>query len=313
MSTTHKKNGLVELIRFLCAVWVAYFHGFFPVLSDKFNGVILPVDFFFVISGFFFLKSIERYRERPFCEGVRFIVWGRIKNFIVPLIIAALSIFLCNLIFPLDLGFNWPLSFLWFFAAQFVYLSLFYLLLKKVKRQYTFNVVCVIIICISLSASSFLTKPIDIPVRGPAMLAIGMLLSQISPVNIQSKDEKMEKMLNLFVNAIGFLITAATFVYLAYLPGGEIWKIHFLCVIVCPAVLYFAVALPVYSKFLNLLGELSIFIYLGQCPILFHHYLVSQDTKEQFPILCVCVILLFVLNRIINAKRASKKARVAGV
>ena len=138
------------------------------------------------------------------------------------------------------------------------------------------------------------------------MLAIGMLLSQISPVNIQSKDEKMEKMLNLFVNAIGFLITAATFVYLAYLPGGEIWKIHFLCCIICPAVVYFATALPVYSKFLNLLGELSIFVYLSQCPILFHHYLVSQDTKEQFPILSVCVIVMFALNRLINRKRVNK-------
>ena len=33
------KNGLVELFRFLCSVWVAYFHGFFPILSNKFDGV----------------------------------------------------------------------------------------------------------------------------------------------------------------------------------------------------------------------------------------------------------------------------------
>ena len=313
MAITRKKNGLVELIRFLCAVWVAYFHGFFPVHSDKFNGVTLPVDIFFIICGFFFLNSIEKYREKPYWEGVRFIVWGRIKKIIVPLIIAASSILLCNILFPLDLGFNWPLSFLWFFAAQFVYLSLYYLLLKKVKKQSVFNVVCLIIICISLSASSFLTKPIDIPVRGPAMIAIGMLLSQIPSINIKAKTAKASKVFNIFINALGFVITLAIYIYLAYLPGGEIWKIHFLCVIVCPAVLYFAVSLPVYSKFFNLLGELSIFIYLGQCPILFHHYLVSQDSKDQFPILCVCVVVLFVLNRIINAKRASKKASVAGV
>ena len=112
MAVAHKKNGLIELFRFLCAVWVAYFHGFFPIHSDKFNGVILPVDFFFLVSGFFFLKSIEKYREKPYWEGVRFIFWGRTKRFIVPLIIAFLSVCLCNVIFPLEFnGFNWPFSF----------------------------------------------------------------------------------------------------------------------------------------------------------------------------------------------------------
>ncbi len=303
MAATHKKNGLIELFRFLCAVWVAYFHGFFPVLSDKFNGVILPVDFFFMVSGFFFLQSIEKYREKPYWEGVRFIVWGRIKRFIVPLIIAALSILLCNIMFPLDLGFNWPLSFLWFFAAQFVYLSVFYLLFKKIKRQSVFNVICVVSICISLSLSRFLGKPLDIPLRGPAMLAIGMLISQIPKVNIKLRDTAKAQKLSLIVNVVGFVVVAVVFIYLAYLPGYAIWKIHLLCCVVCPVLMYFATALPVHSKFLNLLGEFSVFIYLGQCPILFHHYLVSRDTRDQFLLLCICAVAMFVINRIINRKK----------
>ena len=125
------KNGLIELFRFLCSVWVAYFHGFFPVLSDKFNGENISVDFFFMVSGFFFLKSMEKYKERPISEGVISIFWGRTKRFIVPLAIAALSVLCCNIMFPMDFGFNWPLSFLWFFAGQFVYLTLFYFLIRS--------------------------------------------------------------------------------------------------------------------------------------------------------------------------------------
>ena len=71
MVADHKsnKNGLVELFRFICAVWVAYFHGFFPIITDNFNGIVFAVEFFFMVSGFFFLRSMEKYKEKPFLEG----------------------------------------------------------------------------------------------------------------------------------------------------------------------------------------------------------------------------------------------------
>ncbi len=307
MTKSNNKNGLIELFRFLCSIWVAYFHGFFPVLSDKFSGGNISVDFFFMVSGLFFLKSIEKYREKPFLDGARFIFWGRTKRFIVPLIIAALSILYCNIMFELEFdGFNWPLSFLWFFAAQFVFLSLFYLLLKQIKSIATFNVVCVIVICVSIFVSGFFDSPINAPFRGPAMIAIGMLLSQAPKINIKLKDESRSEKLSLTINVIGFALAAATFIYIAYLPGFEIGKIYVFCLVACPLFLYFASALPVRSKFLNLLGEFSVFIYLGQCPILLHHYYISRDTRDQFIPLCICAVSLFLINRIINKKKLIK-------
>ena len=300
------KNGLIELIRFLCAVWVAYFHGFFPVLSDKFNGAVVPVEVFFMISGYYFLKSIEKYKERPLGEGIVFIFWGRTKRFIVPLILAALCVLYCNIAFPWEFnGFNWPFSFLWFFAAQFVFLSLFFLLIRKSKGRTAFNIACALIICISLSMHKVLTKEFDRVARGPATLAIGMLLSQIPKIALKGKKR------TLLINAIGFAVSAIAFVYFAYLPGYEIWKLHLLIGLVGPAVLYFATALPVYSKFLNFLGESSVFIYLAQCPILLHHYYVSRDTRDQFPLLCICAVAMFVLNRIINKKKLTEKIEAA--
>jgi len=307
MAADNKRNGLIELFRFLCSLWVAYFHGFFPIHSDVFNGVIVPVDFFFIVAGYFFLKSIEAYRNKPFWEGVRFIFWGRTKRFIVPLIIAASSILLCNILVKMDLGFNWPLSFLWFFAAQFVYLSLFYLLLKHTKRMRTFNVACVVIILVCMSLFKLGIKPLDSPFRGPAMLALGMLVSQIPKIRLDLKHAKTAKALTVTLNAVGFAVTAAAFIYLAYLPGYAVWKIHTLCCIVFPLFIYFATALPVRGKFFDLLGEWSIFIYLAQCPILFHHYFVSRDTKDQFPWLCLCAVALFAINRAVNAMIRKRK------
>ena len=301
------KNGLIELFRFLCSVWVAYFHGFSPILSDKFDGVNISVDFFFMVSGFFFLKSIEKYKDKHYLEGVKFIFWGRTKRFIVPLIIAALSVLYCNISFKMDLGFNWPFSFLWFFAAQFVFLSLFYLLYKNTNKKSIFNLVCVVIICISLSFCLLKNETFGRVARGPGMIAIGALISQIPKIKINMTDEAKSRKLSLFINSAGFAVAAIAFVYLAYTPEYAIWKLHLMVCVVCTSLLYFASALPVRSKFLNLLGELSIFIYLAQCPILIHHYSVSRDTRDQFPLFCVCIVALFLINRVVNALANKKK------
>ena len=300
------KNGLIELFRFLCSLWVAYYHGFSPVLSEKFGGVNISVDFFLMLSGFFFLKSIEKYRERPFLEGAKFIFFGRTKRFIVPLIIAALSVLTCNIVFKMDLSFNWPFSFLWFFAAQFTFLSLFYLIYKNVKKRSTFNIVCGIAICISLSLFLLGLKGFDIFFRSPGMLAMGMLLSQVPKINISLNDEQKAEKIRLTLNAIGFAISAIAFLYLAYLPGYTIFRLHFFICIVCTSLIYFATELPVRSKLLNFLGEFSVFVYLAQCPLLLNYYASDKTTREVFPWLCVYAVALFILNRIINKTKLIK-------
>ncbi len=303
------KNGIIELFRFICSVWVAYYHGFSPIISDKFNGVNISVDLFFMISGYFFLASIEKYREKPILQGIRFIGWDRNKRFIVPLIIAATSILLCNITVELDFGgFNWPLSFLWFFVAQFLYLTLFYLLYKVIKKRLVFNILCGVIICIFMSLFRLEISALDIPFRGPAMLAVGILISQIPKIKIGAKDEKVARRRGLTVNIIGFAISVIVATYLAYLPEFTIWKLHLFCLVVCPILLYFATAIPVHSKFLNLLGEFSIFIYLAQCPILLHYYFISRDPMPQFILLCICALALFGINRLVNRRKRRIKA-----
>ena len=307
------KNGLIELFRFLCSVWVAYYHGFFFVLSDKFDGVNISVDFFFMVSGLFFLSSIKKLQDKPFSKGAIYIFWGRTKGFIVPLLIATLSIISCNIIFELDFsGYNWPLSFLWFFAAQFVYLFLFYVLYRKIARRSVFNITCAIILCISMSLFIFMpegfAKLFDRVFRGPAMIAMGILISQIPKIKIKLNNKIREKNLNLFINITGFVVASVTFVYLAYLPGHSVWKLHLFLCIVCTSLLYFATALPIRSKFLNLLGEISIFIYLAQCPVLLNYYAGTRVTTDYFGWLCFYIVLLFTINRIVNAIIKRRKA-----
>ena len=305
------KNGLVELFRFLCSVWVAYFHGFFPILSDNFSGVNISIDFFFMVSGLFFLKSMAKLKERRFFEGAKFIFWNKIKGFIVPLIIAAVSIICCNIIFEWDFdSFNWPLSFLWFFLAQFVYLSIFYLLLKKVKKLSHFNIVCLAIICVTMSSCLLDNETIGRIVRGPGMISVGILISQIPKITIKSITEIKSKRRTLTINLVGFILAATAFAYLAYLPEYQIWKLHVFICIVCTSLLYFATSIPVQSNFLNLLGEFSIFIYLAQCPILLHYYGGNKNSESLFIWLCIYAIMLFVINRIANKFIMRKKVAI---
>ena len=310
MSVKNNKNGLIELIRFMLSIWVAYFHGFFPVLSDKFNGVNTSVDFFFVICGFFFLKGMEKYSDRTIHQVIPHIFWDRTKRFVVPLIIAALSILYCNIVFPWEFnGFNWPFSFLWFFAAQFVFLSIFYVFHRLTKKKAALILFCAIVACVMMSMFLVLSREFDRVARGPAMVAIGMLLSFVPKLRIPLKNSCQAETLTLIVNGIGFAISAVAYLYLAYLPGYEIWKLHLLCVLVGPALLYFANALPVRSKFLNFLGECSVFVYLAQCPILLHHFHISRDTKDQFPLLCICAVAMFLLNRVVNGSLQRRKCK----
>ena len=303
------KNGLVELFRFLCSVWVAYFHGFFPVLSEKFDGTNISIDFFFMVSGLFFLKSMEKLKEKPFLEGTKFIFWNKIKGFLVPLILAALSVLCCNIIFELEFDkFNWPLSFLWFFVGQFVYLSLFYLLFKKIKRRSIFNLVCVLFICFSMSFVLFKNETLYRVARGLAMIPLGIFVSQIPKIKIKLKNEAISEKIGLIINIIGFVIATVAFIYFAYLPGYAVWKLHLFTCVICTSLLYFATALPVHSKFLNLLGEISIFIYLAQCPVLLNYHAGTRVTTDYFGWLCFYIVLLFTINRIVNAIIKRRKA-----
>ena len=150
-------------------------------------------------------------------------------------------------------------------------------------------------------------KQFDRVFRGPAMLALGILISQIPKINTKLKDEDKSKKLTLAINIVGFCIAAITFIYLAYLPGYSVLKLHIFLCLVCTSLLYFATSIPVNSKFLNLLGEISVFVYLAQCPILIHYYAVQDTTENEFPLFCICIVALFAINRVVNMLTRKKK------
>ncbi len=78
--TTQKqttRNGLIELYRFLFAMWVVWYHGFFAFKNQFFNHGYIAVEFFFILSGFYIIKSIDKQSDKPFFTGLWQMLWSR--------------------------------------------------------------------------------------------------------------------------------------------------------------------------------------------------------------------------------------------
>ena len=77
---TNSRNSLLELYRFLFSIWVVWYHGFFVFKNQFFNHGYIAVEFFFILSGFYILKSIEKHKHQPFFRGLCQLLWKRMKS-----------------------------------------------------------------------------------------------------------------------------------------------------------------------------------------------------------------------------------------
>ena len=86
------KNSLLELFRFLFALWVLYYHSFVPFKGELFGQGYLAVEFFFVLSGFFLMRSIDKYIEGPTKEGLLSFLKHRLKGILIPFLIGEIFV-----------------------------------------------------------------------------------------------------------------------------------------------------------------------------------------------------------------------------
>ncbi len=84
----NKRNGLIELYRFVAAASVAYYHSFYffpPVMQPARSELYVWVEFFFILSGFFLADNCRRNNGGD-AKGY---VWSQIRK-LFPLYAAAL-------------------------------------------------------------------------------------------------------------------------------------------------------------------------------------------------------------------------------
>lgn len=242
-------------MRFLFALWVVWYHGFFVFKNQYFNHGYIAVEFFFILSGFYILKSIDKYKDKPLFVGLWHMLWKRIKALGLPFVVGLFFSFW----FMFLEGKISLLGFLWYIPFMLLSFALIYILRRLIKNTKIF-----VLILTFIAIASYLLLYIPILegwglFRGFGGVSLGVLLSLIPKINLKTK----------FIN-FNWIITATLFVlifYFAYVPKENLVSEYFLVLLLMPMLIYFTNTLNVNSKLFNFLGSLSFGLYAYQCII----------------------------------------------
>ncbi|MBQ3754682.1 MAG: hypothetical protein II867_00780, partial [Clostridia bacterium] len=105
-----QRNNLVEFTRFLFSLLVVGYHVQMTWAGDKlsiFEGGALAVEFFFLISGYFLARSIEKIGTKDkfnfFGETGKF-MWGKLKGILPVHIVAIIGIIIVILVTRLNVA-----------------------------------------------------------------------------------------------------------------------------------------------------------------------------------------------------------------
>lgn len=256
-----QKNSLIELYRFLFALNVVKSHSFLPVITPYFSPGRISVEFFFILSGYLFVRTLDRLKDLPLKQSLPKLIVGKLKPLFLPLVIGLA----CNGVYILItreyMTGIW--GYLWYVHAMIVTM-IGYLALRRVIRSDKTFFYATVGICIAATlmrfSGIFYTWGY---VRGAAAISLGMLLSKLPPIQIRRRGLLWLALLPVF---------GIIFAIVCYSWGNvEIWG-GFRCVefildyVLYPALIYLTWNIRFHSKLLNYLGALSFGLYAFQCP-----------------------------------------------
>ncbi len=83
----NQRSTCLEVLRVVFALWVVYYHSFLctEFSGGYFNSGFLSVDFFFILSGLFFVKSFTKYENneklnKRWDKGFFKVLWDKVKS-----------------------------------------------------------------------------------------------------------------------------------------------------------------------------------------------------------------------------------------
>ena len=289
-----KRNGLLEIYRLLFCFWVMFYHDFFffENTRDVFQGAPLAVDFFFILSGFFLIRSMRELKGEPTLLGAAKLVFSRMKPLLFSVIFITSFNAVCTLLFIhedyLDVIFC-VIKYWWYLLYLFIATGLLYIVYRLMKSEKAF---CVFLFVLMISMTvfhyaveerGFLIYEFTYVARTFAPLSFGMLISFIP--RLKGKW--------VFLSSV---IVFALVVLLFCLAYGE--KKYLICLaMVClfGVLIYFTSTIPVSGRIFDLIGKLSTRMYLYMSFVSMLHVLGLKQHRVLFVIaVFLAVIDLFV-------------------
>ena len=290
------KNSLLELFRFLFALWVLYYHGFVPFKGELFGQGYLAVEFFFVLSGFFLMRSIDKYIEGPTKEGLLSFLKHRIKGILIPFLIGEIFVLIYS--FTIEISSNLFFGYLWYIRDLFIAMTCVFLLRKFIKNKKIFY--SVLAAASLIAFFGFFWLPLFAwpggPFRSAAAIPLGIFASLIPKITAKGRAGKI-------ITSVGFIVTALGCLSIIALPGKNPLLSYLLVIVGYPSLIYFTNQIHFSNRFFDWLGSLSFPIYAFQCILRVIEAFGFENNTWLFVILAVLVLAYSLLTRIIENKR----------
>ena len=302
-----RKNSLIELMRFLFALWVLYYHSYIPYKNSFFDQGFLAVEFFFVLSGFYLVRSIDKYNSLPAKKGL----WEFLKH----RFLAIAPAFVINEIFVLYYSFaidpspiNFLFGFLWYIRDLFIAMAGIFILRRYVKKEHAFYALLTLLSLVALFA--FRPVPVIAWPRGPfrsiASIPIGMLAALIPKITLKENDRKKNLIKRAFIWG-GLSLSALCCLLIACLPDKSELVIYLLVMAIYPMMLYFASCIKFSLSFFDWLGSLSFPIYAFQCPLRIIEHYFTKDKTLLFIILIALVLCFSAVSETLKWRKKRKR------
>ena len=284
-----KKNSIIELLRFIFAFNVVKNHGFFPYQGSLFGPARISVEFFFILSGYLFVKTLEKYRDGNVGKNILCLYKNKTVSLGIPLYVALC----CNIAYNITTGFNTIsiLSYLWYVHDMLIVFASFIVVRKIVKRD---DVFWFIILIVGMIASVFHTIDMFYSsgyFRAFSAISIGMLITRIPKL----KNEKA-------IPFIGFTISAIIVIRMLFCSFTRAEE-ELLIICIYPALIYFAFNIEYKNKIFDYLGSLSFGLYAFQCVTRLINVLGYKNRLIDFIIIVFCTVTSNIFTTLINRRK----------
>lgn len=255
MDQKRKRNSVLEILRLCASLWVMYYHGLSLITrTDAFSNGRIAVDFFFLLSGFFFLGSYKKENDKTLFKGLCSFIWKRFK----PLAITFSICMLFSIIYYIqfyDGFFNSSIfGYLWYVPHLLVVLAIYYLLRRLIKNDKWFYLITILlsITCYTLILTYLTNFGL---IRGIAGIGLGILISRIPKLTIKNSN-----IIAITTTCIIFIIITS----IAYIYPSEYIEDPLCLLFLFPLIINFASNINFSNTIINKICSISFGLYAYQ-------------------------------------------------
>ena len=278
-----KRNGLLEIYRFMLCFMPLYYHNFFFLERnyDIFEVPELAVDFFFMLSGLFLMGSMRKLGEERILVGMWKLMFSRAKPMMFTMCFITAFNAICVALFIRErylhtifhlFKYWW---FVWYLVLAIGILYVVYRLLKSEKRFVVFLVILAAAMAtlhyFVVEEGKLITELVFFT-RAFGSVSAGILVSYIP----RWKNEKF----NPAIPAVVVLLP--TLLYLYY--NDKTFLTCLVMIAMFGALIYFSTHISVGGRVFDLLGKLSVRMYLYMAFLTMLSYLGLTNHRVLFVI-----------------------------